>query len=229
MERRYLPNEECPVSLERRDDAPPKIVGRAAVFYDGTPDTEYTLYDAVMDGDRVMCPALVERINPKAFNKALNDKHDVRALFNHDPNMVLGRTSSRTLTITKTLRGLDYEVEPGKTTVANDVREHISRGDVTGSSFGFSVRDQKFYCDEARGVDVREILSVDLYDVGPVTFPAYSATSTGVRADVNLGECRSAYDSWRTEIAEQRDAAKAAEVRMAELKARAAQVGKEQG
>ena len=228
MERRYLPNEECPVSLERRDDSPPKIIGRAAVFYDGTPETEYTLCDATMDGERIVCPALVERISPKAFNKALNDKHDVRALFNHDPNMVLGRTSSRTLTITKTLRGLDYEVEPGKTTVANDVQEHISRGDVTGSSFSFSVRDQKFYCDEVRGVDVREILSVDLHDVGPVTFPAYSATSTGVRSDANLGECRSAYDSWRTEITGQLAAAKAAEVRMAALKARSEQVAKEQ-
>lgn len=228
MERRYLPNEECPVSLEKRDDSPPKIVGRAAVFYDGTPETEFTLYEAVMDGDRMMCPALVERINPKAFNKALNDKHDVRALFNHDPNMVLGRTSSRTLHLSKTLRGLDYEVEPGKTTVASDVQEHISRGDVTGSSFGFNVQEQKFYCDEERGVDVREIISVDLFDVGPVTFPAYSATSTGVRSETDLTECRSAYDSWRVSISEQRDAAKATETRLAELKARRDQITKDQ-
>lgn len=220
MERRYLPNEECPVSLEKRDDQPPKIVGRAAVFYDGTPDTEYTLYDAIMDGERLLQPALVERINPRAFNKALNDKHDVRALFNHDPNLVLGRTSSRTLTLTKTLRGLDYEIEPGKTTVANDVQEHIRRGDVTGSSFGFHVREQKFYHDEATHVDIREILSVDLLDISPVTWPAYQSSSVGIRSESDAGECRSAYDNWRASITADLNAALATEKRLAEIKDR---------
>lgn len=221
MERRYLPNEECPVSLEKRDDAtPPKIVGRASVFYDGTADTEYVLYPARMDGDRELCPALVERINPRAFNKALNEKQDVRALFNHDPNLVLGRTSSRTLYLSKSLRGLDYEIEPGKTTVAADVQEHIRRGDVTGSSFGFSVLDQKFFHDEERGVDVREILSVDLFDCGPVSYPAYGATSAGMRAAPVADEVRTAYASWQSCIAEQLDAAKKHDQRLAELQAR---------
>ena len=222
MERRYLPNEECPVSIEKRaDDQPGKIVGRAAVFYDGTPATEYELYPEIVDGDgRVLSPALIERINPRAFTKPLNDRQDVRALFNHDPNMVLGRTSARTLYLSKSLRGLDYEVTPGKTTVAADVQEHISRGDVTGSSFGFDVREQKFYYDEERNADIREILSVDLYDVGPVTFPAYSETTADTRSESHFAECRSAYDSWKASVAEQRDAAKAKEKRLAELKAR---------
>jgi hypothetical protein len=230
MERRYLPNEECPVSLEKRDDTPTKIVGRAAVFYDGTPDTEYTLYEAVMDGERVLQPALIERISNRAFNKAINDKHDVRALFNHDPNLVLGRTSSRTLTLTKSLRGLDYEIEPGKTTVANDVQEHIRRGDVTGSSFGFSVRTggQKFYHDSERGVDVREITDLDLFDVSPVTFPAYSSTSTGVRSETDHMECRSAYESWRTSALAGLEASKATVRRLAEIKERRDAIAKSQ-
>lgn len=226
MERRYLPNEECPVSVETRDDQPTKIVGRAAVFYDGTPETEYTLYEAITAEDgRVVSPALIERINPRAFNKALNERQDVRALFNHDPNLVLGRTSSRTLSLTKSLRGLDYEIEPGKTTVGNDVTEHIRRGDVTGSSFGFNVREQKFSWDEERQADIREIMSVDLGDVGPVTFPAYSASTTGIRNESDATECRSAYDSWKADVVAQRDAAKATEKRLAELKARRDAVG----
>jgi len=220
MERRYLPNEECPVSLEKRDDTPTKIVGRAAVFYDGTPDTEYTLYEAVMDGERVLQPALIERISNRAFNKAINDKHDVRALFNHDPNLVLGRTSSRTLTLTKSLRGLDYEIEPGKTTVANDVQEHIRRGDVTGSSFGFHVREQKFSYDEARQADIREILSVDLLDVSCVTYPAYGSTTVGMRAETDATECRSAYDNWKSSVTADMEAAKATERRLAEIRDR---------
>jgi len=228
MERRYLPNEECPVSLEKRDDAPAKIVGRAAVFYDGTPETEYTLYDAVMDGERVLQPALIERINPRAFNKPINDRQDVRALFNHDPNLVLGRTSSRTLTITKTLRGLDYEIEPGNTTVAKDVQEHIRRGDVTGSSFGFHVREQKFSYDETRQADIREILSVDLLDVSPVTYPAYTSSSVGIRSESDAGECRSAYDNWRASITADLNAAMAKDKRLAEIKERRDSIAKAQ-
>lgn len=231
MERRYLPNEECPVSLESRSDtAPAKIVGRAAVFYDGTPDTEYELYAAITDADgRVISPALIERINPRAFNKALSERQDVRALFNHDPNLVLGRTSARTLMLAKSLRGLDYEVDPGNTTVAKDVQEHISRKDVTGSSFGFNVREQKFSWDEERQADIREILSVDLYDVGPVTFPAYGdATSAATRSDLGLAECRSAYDSWKSTAADQLKASKAREQRLTELNERKAKVAGEQ-
>lgn len=221
MERRYLPNEECPVSIESRADSTPKIVGRAAVFYDGTPATEFTLYKEIRDADgRLIQPALIERINPRAFNAALNERHDVRALFNHDPNLVLGRTSSGTLKLTKSLRGLDYEVEPGDTTVANDVQKHIRRGDVTGSSFGFNVREQKFFFDTERDADIREIISVDLLDVSPVTFPAYTSTTTGVRSEADLGECRSAYDAWRTDVRSQYEAAKAKETRLAEIKAR---------
>lgn len=226
MERRYLPNEECPVSVESRDDQPTKIVGRAAVFYDGSPDTEYELYSAITDAEgRVVSPALIERIHPRAFNKSLSERQDVRALFNHDKNLILGRTSSKTLTLTKSLRGLDYEIEPGKTTVANDVIEHIRRGDVTGSSFGFNVREQKFSRDEERQADIREIMSVDLLDVSPVTFPAYTSTSTVIRSDADATECRSAYDSWRADVAAQRDAAKATEQLLAEIKARREEVG----
>ncbi len=228
MERRYLPNEVCPVSIETRDDTPAKIVGRAAVFYDGTPDTEYTLYEAVMDGERVLSPALIERINPRAFNKALNDRQDVRALFNHDPNLLLGRTSSRTLTLTKSLRGLDYEIEPGNTTIAKDVQEHIRRGDVTGSSFGFSVREQKFTFDDVRGADIREILSVDLVDVSPVTNPAYKATSTAIRSDADTVECRSAYESWKDEVSQHLAAVKSTEQRLAAIRERREAVTKEQ-
>lgn len=221
MERRFLPIDECPVKLETRADGEaPKIVGRAAVFYDGTPDTEFELWPAIMDGDRVVSPAMIERIMPKAFNKALKEKQDVRGLFNHDPNLVLGRTSSRTLKLEKSLRGLDYEIDPGKTTVAADVMEHIRRGDVTGSSFGFEVLDQKFHYDEERQADIREIRSVNLFDISPVTFPAYTSTSSVVRSDSDLVEVRSAHKVWREEVAEQRAQAKEREERLEELKAR---------
>lgn len=222
MERRFLSIDECPVAVEKRDDGQePKIVGRAAVFYDGDESTEYKLFDAVVDerGNTVI-PALHERISERAFNKALKEKQDVRALFNHDPNLVLGRTASGTLRLKKSLRGLDYEVEPGKTTVASDVREHISRGDVTGSSFGFVVLEQKFSHDKERNVDIREIRSVDLLDVSPVTYPAYKSTNVSMRAEGEVEEARSAHAAYRASLGEQVDVT----AKLAEYKKRAEEV-----
>ena len=177
----------------------------AAVFYDDSPDTEYQLFTD-----------LKERIMPRAFNKALNDRHDVRALFNHDPNMVLGRTASGTLKLSKSLRGLDYEIDPPDTSYSKDLSVSIARGDVTGSSFGFIVTEQKFRTEQADGgqpIDIREIHSVELLDVSPVTYPAYKATSSGLRSVGDAEEARAARDAWKAE--EQL----AAEARAAKLKA----------
>lgn len=201
MERRFLPIHECPVSVEARDGEEPKIVGRAAVFYDGSEETDHKLFEAIVDerGNTVV-PALHERISERAFNKALKERQDVRALFNHDPNLVLGRTASGTLKLEKTLRGLEYRVTPGKTTIASDVVEHIRRGDVTGSSFGFKVLDQRFTHDKERNVDIREIRSVDLLDVSPVTYPAYKATDVSMRASGDDEEARSAHAAFRESL-----------------------------
>lgn len=226
MERRFLPNDECPVSIEKRDDGEQKIVGRAAVFYDGTEETEFKLFDAVTNerGD-IVIPAVHERVNKRAFNKVLKERQDVRGLFNHDPNYVLGRTSAGTLKLEKSLRGLDYTITPGKTTVANDVREHIARGDVDGSSFSFTVTEQKWLHDDERNIDIREIVVVgELYDVGPVTFPAYKSTDVGVRAEGNIEELRSAHQAWRASLGEQANKAAALKERLDSYKQRAGEV-----
>jgi HK97 family phage prohead protease len=161
----------------------PRIVGYASVFYDGTPSTEFRLWDD-----------MVERIMPGAFDKTLRARDDVRALFNHDPNMILGRTSAKTLSLSVDKRGLHYDVEPGDTTVAEDVVKHIRRGDVTGSSFGFRVTDQTWRTEDK--IEIREIRGVELLDVGPVTYPAYEGTDSQVRKE-ELAEIRSAHEAWR--------------------------------
>lgn len=75
------------------------IRGIAAVFYDGTPNTEYPLWKGT-----------VERIDERAFDNAINKQADVRALFNHDANWLLGRTSNQTLTLRKDDTGLRYSI-----------------------------------------------------------------------------------------------------------------------
>ncbi len=172
------------VSFETRDDGPGKIVGLASVFFRSNDDgTEFKLFDDMF-----------ERIMPEAFDASLNRPDDVRALFNHNDMAILGRTSAGTLRLEKTRRGLKYEIDVPDTQTAKDVAESIRRGDVTGSSFGFRPTDITWR--EEEKTLIREIRGVELFDVGPVTFPAYEATTTGIRSKL-----RDEGNQWRAESA----------------------------
>jgi len=192
MERRYTQQAQSNVALETREDKPTKIVGYASVYYDGTRDTEYELW-----------PGALERIMPGAFDLAIG-KDDVRGLFNHNPDNLLGRTSAKTLTLTSDKFGLRYVNEVAETTISRDVQEHIRRGDLQGSSFSFQVRSKGENWIEEKDSDghtfeIREITDAKLFDVGPVTFPAYEATTTGIRSADNASEARASYEKWLEE------------------------------
>ncbi len=166
-ERRFLSLDRAPIRMDARDgDEPARIRGLASVFYDGTPDTEFELWSGV-----------VERIMPGAFDRAIEEEQDVVGLFNHDANLVLGRRPL-TLSLRVTAEGLAYSILPPKTRA--DTVESIERGDVIGSSFSFRIQSETWRKED--GLEIREILDVDLFDVGPVTFPAYETTTTSVRS-----------------------------------------------
>lgn len=185
MERRYTAPRTQPVRVETRADGTRTIQGHAAVYYrDGDPGTEFKLMDD-----------LVERIEPGAFNRALTDADDVRALFNHDINQILGRTTAGTLRLNADDIGLRYEIDVPTTPQAEHVVSAIDRGDLTGSSFAFMVEDEEFIDTGEDQPDIRSISSVKLFDVGPVTFPAYESTSTALRAGISDLEQR--LDQWR--------------------------------
>lgn len=149
---------------ERAGKETVSITGYAAVYYDGTRRTEYE-----------MLPGVRERIAPGTFRRALAGEDDVVALFNHDSNNVLGRLSSETLRLRDDETGLKYEIEMPSSEVGRQVLESIRRRDVTGSSFSFQVLDEDV---EVKGDEmVRTLTGVELYDVGPVVFPAYKATT----------------------------------------------------
>lgn len=165
-------------TIEEREDGTKRIVGYAAVFHrSGDQGTEYQLWrDAV------------ERIAPGAFRSALQRRDDVRALFNHDPNQVLGRAQAGTLSLSEDGTGLKYEITPPDTQQARDVMELIRRGDVSGSSFSFRIIKEQWTDEGTR--EIRTIQDVELFDVGPVTFPAYEGTTAGARAEGDLSEAK---------------------------------------
>lgn len=171
------------IGIETREDGKRTITGMGAVFYrKDDPGTEYVLF-----------PGVVERIMPTAFDRALSENDDVRGLYNHEPDNLLGRTSNGTMRLAKNRRGLSYEIDPPDTELGKSVTTLIDRGDINGSSFSFHVTDERWGKED--DLEVREIRGVKLYDVGPVTFPAYAATSATARD----AEWRSSYDAWKRE------------------------------
>lgn len=121
-----------------------------------------------------------EKIAPGAFDDVLGD--DVRALFNHDSNLILGRTTSKTLKIGIDADGLNYEVDIPDTQTGRDLTVSVGRGDIDQSSFAFTVDDDSWDEDEDGRV-IRTIKKVGrLYDVSPVTYPAYPDASVGLRS-----------------------------------------------
>lgn len=126
-----------------------------------------------------------ERIAPTAFDRALSVQPDIRALWNHNADYPLGRTRNGTLALRKDGMGLRVELTPPATSWGQDAVESIRRGDVSGMSFAFAAKREGGDTWEKPGVDGiahRTLLDVDLYEVSPVTFPAYPATTVGVRA-----------------------------------------------
>lgn len=130
-----------------------------------------------------------EIIRPGAFESALAIS-DVRALLNHDPNLVLGRTKSGTLTLTSDDRGLAVDIIPPDTGYARDLMVSIERGDIDQMSFAFIVARDRWYSDET-GFTIREIIEFqEIFDVSPVTYPAYPDTDVSTRTQDALKEFR---------------------------------------
>ena len=175
LERRAMTLKELRVSEAEGKDT--HIEGYASVF---------DSWSETLGGDIL---PFREKVCKGAFSESIaND--DIRALYNHDPNYVLGRNKAGTLELSEDDKGLYVKIKPPKATWAKDLMCSIKRGDVDAMSFGFAVILDKWYTGSDGG-DVRELIKVKLYDVSPVTFPAYPATECDVR---------SVYDSRKKEI-----------------------------
>ena len=202
IERRQTSLKQAKRVTVKRDEngEPTEISGYSAVFYDASkPDSEYWLYD-----DHV------ERLQVGCFDNVLED--DARALYNHQPENLLGRVSNGTCELWVDDIGLGFRVP-----IDNDDPDHlrviakIKRGDLSGCSFAFSNPSSTWEETEQDGkaIWIRNITDVgNLHDVGPVTYPAYEATEVGLRTaapnQAELANARSALAAHRQDIDNQR-------------------------
>lgn len=163
QEKRMLPMKELRIS---ESESGAVIEGHAAVF-DSWSETLGGIFP------------FKEKVSRGAFIESVK-KDDIRALFNHDPNYVLGRNLAGTLELEEDEIGLRVKITPPDTSWARDITTSIRRGDISQMSIGFIVEKDEWSTEN--GMDTRDLKKVRLFDVSPVTFPAYSATDVGVRA-----------------------------------------------
>ena len=189
---------EAKFEVRAEDDAKPKIVGYAAVFNKRSVNFSYSEEYP-----------LFEVIEPGAFRAAIND--DVRAVIDHEGGLqTLGRTKAGTLAISEDEIGLRFELTPPDTQAGRDIVELIKRGDIDQASFKFKVGpDGDRWEDQDDGkTTIRRIVAggvARLYDVSPVTFPAYESTTVTSRSIENfLTEKRSRASAARNRARELR-------------------------
>ena len=133
-------------------------------------------YAAVFDCESANLGGFVETIAPGAFANALKNS-DVRLLVNHDPDHLLGRSSSGSLTLHEDRVGLRFECDVAQTPYGQEIVSRVGRGDLSQCSFSFVVAnggDRWQLATRPGEIDTRVITEIEeLVDVGPVTYPAY--------------------------------------------------------
>ena len=146
--------------VETREDGKKTVVGMASV-YNSRSENLGGFYEYIAEG---------------VFTDELIKKSDIRALINHDPNLVLARSKfgEGTLQLTPNERGLAYSYELPETSYAKDLAINLENKNISQSSFAFTVSNDEWHTDED-GNDIRTITEIDkLFDISSVTFPAYA-------------------------------------------------------
>ena len=164
MPEKEIRNIQIPVTVEEREDgATGSIYGYPIVYNKDSEDMGF-----------------IERIAPGAAKKALK-KSDIRGLKNHDPNLIFAR-QGKNLKFEETKDGLRYEATPINTHNFREIAEEVRLGLLDGQSFGFTVAADK-WSDLDTDKPTRTITEIDrIYDVGPVTYPAYPDTTVALRS-----------------------------------------------
>ncbi len=124
----------------------------------------------------------VERILPGAFTRSLTSPDHICALLEHDPQRLLGRVGSRTLSLQEDSKGLRFELSLPDTSYAHDLGVLVERGDISGCSFGFRVHAGGEHWEMRAGQLTRDLISIDLQEITITGNPAYLDTSVAKRS-----------------------------------------------
>jgi hypothetical protein len=139
---------------------------------------------ALFDTRAEIVPGFFEVISRGAFTAAIG-RDDVRMLINHDPNLVLARTASGTLRLSEDEQGLACDADMASTSYGKDLAVSMGRGDISQMSFAFSAEAED-WAEMPNGDWLRTIRQAKLYDVSPVTYPAYDSTDASLRFPIRL-------------------------------------------
>ena len=154
---------------------------RALEDEQGAPIIEGTavLFNSVTE----LWPGMWEVVRPGAFKRTLNHGADIRGLFNHDVNLIWGRTKVGTATVWEDDEGLKYSGRINKNDPqAMSMHAKMIRGEIDQSSFAFDIpseEGERF--SDVEGGKLREIIEARLYDVSPVTYPQYKDSESLAR------------------------------------------------
>jgi HK97 family phage prohead protease len=167
-ELRFIPFEDF--ELREETNKPPRLIGYASVF--GKKADIFGLW--------------LEQVAQGAFKKTIKE-NDIRALWNHNTDLVLGRNKAGTLALSEDEKGLKAEIIPPDTQAGRDAMTSIRRGDVSQMSISFqAIKQEWFYPENKTEMPVRTIKEAKLFEVSPVTFPAFEATSISARSGLLL-------------------------------------------
>jgi HK97 family phage prohead protease len=156
-------------------------------------------YFVVFNSNYDIAPGMSESIAPGAFSKTLAGG-DVRALANHDENIVLGRTKAHTLELKEDERGLWADIAINtEDRDAMNLYARVQRGDIDQASFGFDIlaEDVEYREDGSTHWTIRE---VELYEVSACTFPAYEETNISARTAQRDHIRERQIDAWKTKM-----------------------------
>lgn len=159
-------------------------------------------YFARFDEPYWVFPGWVEMIRKGAFKNYLESGKDVKVLWNHNPDIVLGSTAAGTASLTEDDEGLYGTVEINRSdTDAMNAYARVLRGDVSGCSFGFDIKEFDERIDDD-GIYHTELIEIEpLYEVSPCTFPAYETTNIDARSRERMDSFRKRkLDRWKEEM-----------------------------
>ncbi len=158
--------------VEKREDGKEVVIGHASI-YDSKSNNLGGFYEYIARG---------------AFTDELIEKSDVRALINHDPNLILARSTSGTLDLSVDEKGLRYSFQIPETSYGKDLAINMKNGNLNQSSFAFIVgKNGDEWTTDDEGNDIRTITAIDrLYDISVVSYPAYNDSESFVVAQRGL-------------------------------------------